>query len=253
MVCAIVILESWEINKGCLNVTMIVITDADNTLWDTDKLFADAQVGLLQDVRNSIGLPAVEYTSDLEFVREIDQAIAERQGRLNYPPKLLVIEVASALKAGTDLKGGVVDSIVSAYVSRIGKCPVLRRGVKNGIEELSRLSKLCVLTESSLSICRGRAHALGIDGNIEFIRSVVKSPDEFSKTAELACANDEDLVVVVGDQLDRDIQFGREVGFTTIYFPGGFKPRWVPSESDASPDYTISSYDEVAGILKSLM
>jgi putative hydrolase of the HAD superfamily len=54
---------------------------------------------------------------------------------------------------------------------------------------------------------------------------------------------------MVGDQLDRDIAPAKEAGLTTIYFPSGFKPKWMPLEAEVRPDFKIESFAEVPAIV----
>ena len=54
---------------------------------------------------------------------------------------------------------------------------------------------------------------------------------------------------MVGDQLERDIRPAKEAGLRTIYFPGGFKPKWEASSNNVHPDYQISSFAEVPAIV----
>ena len=48
-----------------------VFVDADNTLWDTDQVFADAQLGLLSAVETATGV-ACQVSDRLGYVRAID-------------------------------------------------------------------------------------------------------------------------------------------------------------------------------------
>jgi putative hydrolase of the HAD superfamily len=51
--------------------TAVVFVDADNTLWDTNEVFAVAQLGLLSNVEKVVG--ATASTDDrLGFVRQLD-------------------------------------------------------------------------------------------------------------------------------------------------------------------------------------
>src|SRR5215469_3043537 len=73
-----------------------IYTDADNTLWDTDAVFREAQLGLLNEVEK-LSDRSTSSTDRLGFLRQYDQAIAVRHhARLKYPPALLM----SALRAG---------------------------------------------------------------------------------------------------------------------------------------------------------
>jgi hypothetical protein len=51
--------------------------------------------------------------------------------------------------------------------------------------------------------------------------------------------------MMVGDQLDRDIEPAKAAGFVTAWFPGGFTPRWSSNRSDAA-DLQITNFDEAA-------
>ena len=77
-------------------VTAIFI-DADNTLWDTDGVFADAQLALLNELEDRLGVQFPE-PDRLAFVRAIDQGLAERHHEgLRYPPRFLIKALALAL------------------------------------------------------------------------------------------------------------------------------------------------------------
>jgi len=67
-----------------------VFIDADNTLWDTDGVFADAQLALLKELEDHLGVQFPE-PDRLAFVRAIDQGLAERHHEgLRYPPRFLI-------------------------------------------------------------------------------------------------------------------------------------------------------------------
>ena len=62
-----------------------IYTDADNTLWDTDAVFREAQLGLLNDVEN-LSERSLSRSDRLEFLREYDQAIAFFQKLVRADP-----------------------------------------------------------------------------------------------------------------------------------------------------------------------
>src|SRR5690606_10201566 len=71
-----------------------VFVDADNTLWDTDGVFAAAQLGLLAQVEATTHT-TLNVAGRLAYVRAIDQEIAERHhAGLRYPLKLLISATA---------------------------------------------------------------------------------------------------------------------------------------------------------------
>src|SRR5215475_8527897 len=67
----------------------VVFADADNTLWDTDDVYARAQVDLLKTIEFESGIK-IENKDRLAFVRSLDQALAEKHRfGLRYPPRCL--------------------------------------------------------------------------------------------------------------------------------------------------------------------
>ena len=53
-----------------------VVVDADNTLWDTNAVYANAQLALLSAVEEHVGVNAAG--DRLTYLRNIDQALAQR-------------------------------------------------------------------------------------------------------------------------------------------------------------------------------
>ena len=77
-----------------------IFIDADNTLWDTDTVFADAQLGLLGQVERASGRKAA-VEDRLALIRSVDQALAERHhAGLRYPPHLLARGIELVLEHG---------------------------------------------------------------------------------------------------------------------------------------------------------
>src|SRR5271169_1609629 len=76
-----------------------IFTDADNTLWDTNGVFVEAQLAMLRELEMATGLSAPEAEDrGLEFLRHVDQNIAaSHPERLRYPPVLLARGLLFAL------------------------------------------------------------------------------------------------------------------------------------------------------------
>ena len=75
----------------------IVFVDADNTLWDTNAVYAEAQLAMLTTVEQCVGRLLL-VQDRLDWLRAIDQALAERHhAGLRYPPRLLAQATALAL------------------------------------------------------------------------------------------------------------------------------------------------------------
>lgn len=231
-----------------------VFVDADNTLWDTDRVFAEAQLALLASVQEATGGTAPG--DPLPFIRQIDQGLAERHHKgLRYPPRLLIQAAALALTGVSQsraVRAALVEgahplqetqalTIERDFFRAISQTPPPREGVIEGLNALRAAGCLVlVLTEGAIDRVRGTAEAAGLIGHFDRIIEAPKHPRLFARVRRLTGAPDR--AFMVGDQLDRDIAPAKAAGLTTIYFPGGFTPRWAPDEGEIGPDYRISSF-----------
>lgn len=240
-----------------------VFVDADNTLWDTDAVYAEAQLSLLSAVEKAAGISPI--TSDrLAFVREIDQQLAERHHQgLRYPPRLLVRSIIFAsmgfapARAARNAWLGEVRSPLSdqqeteleqGFIATISKSPALRPGVVEGLDRLLEAGcSVLIVTESAEAKALATAQKLGLNGHFTRIIEGKKRPELYERIVRLT--HGPIHAFMVGDQLDRDIAPAKVAGLTTIYFPGGFKPKWMPDEAKVKPDFRIASFAEVPGIV----
>ena len=79
---------------------LVLLADADNTLWDTDSVFAEAQLVLLDETER-VTRTRCATDDRLAFVRAYDQALASRHHlHLKYPPQMLVAALACAPPVG---------------------------------------------------------------------------------------------------------------------------------------------------------
>src|SRR5688572_22419936 len=89
---------------------MIILADADNTLWDTNAVFRDAQLQLLVRIEAEVG-SLCPSEDRLGFVRVYDQALAQRHHlHLRYPPQLLVRSIEAGM-AGVPIEQAAKDVI----------------------------------------------------------------------------------------------------------------------------------------------
>jgi putative hydrolase of the HAD superfamily len=240
-----------------------IFLDADNTLWDTDQVFASAQLGLLDDVEARTDRK-VEEGDRLAFVRAIDQALAERHHHgLRYPPTLLVRAIARALggeagaqaakqawlgQRGSILSTADEDAIVAAYFGSLKSTPALRPGVAEGMAQLSDAGCfVLIVTEAALKRTEATAALLGLEGTFNRVIEGRKRPELYRRVLKLAGSPANTFMI--GDQLDRDIVPAKAAGLTTIFFPGGFQPRWLPEEQDVRPDHRIDRFDQALPII----
>lgn len=242
-----------------------VFIDADNTLWDTDGVFAAAQIGMLTEVVEHLGAPYPEG-DPLAFVRAVDQAIAERhQDGLRYPPFMLVRGLEKALSglaadaaSRAALRGrheyriasDAAEAIAARFHAALAATPALRMGVRDGLETMLRSGvRLLVISEASKRRVETTATAHGILHFFERVLEGRKSAALYRRMLALTHAGGQ--AFMVGDQMNRDIEPAGAAGLETIYFPGGFKPRWATTRGQIEPDHVVGDFTEVAGIVKS--
>jgi putative hydrolase of the HAD superfamily len=236
-----------------------VVLDADNTLWDTDHLYAEAQLAMLKDICAEIGIdPKLE--DPLKFVREIDQSIAATHSSgLKYPPELLaqgliktLIKIAGRSEKSLKNKQALVKKVAEAYLSKIRDVPKLRTGVREGLQNLRKLGARAVICSEGVneSLLRN-LNDLGVLSYVEKVVVAPKSTDVFRNLSDEFNPYRK-LQLCVGDQLDRDIQNAKSAGYKTVYFPGNFRPNWLPEPDAIKPDLTIDSFALLAEKIKAL-
>ncbi|HEY3776826.1 MAG TPA: HAD family hydrolase [Rhizomicrobium sp.] len=242
----------------------VVFLDADNTLWDTDAVFAAAQLQLLQALEDKVG-KRVEATDRVNFVREIDQALAERHhAGLRYPPELLVKAVAKRLSGahaavavrslisdpslGTALPDSTILRIAQRFRGSLMVLPELRPGVRTGLAELKGVGCVnFVLTEGAREQVAHRLSEHRIDDAIYRVLEAPKHKALYDRVLR-RFGGDSRRAFMVGDQLSRDIAPALAAEINTIYFPGGFRPKWDIA-SAIRPDFTISNFKDVPTIV----
>lgn len=244
-----------------------VFVDADNTLWDTDAVFAEAQLHLLASIERATGISTLA-ADRLAFIRELDQHLASRHHQgLRYPPRLLARATAFALmgiSAPRAAKSAWLGELKSAlgegaelgleqdFVAWISRPAKLRPGVMEGLDGLLAAGlTVLIVTEGAEAKVAATAERLGLNGHFTRIIEGKKRPELYQRVIRLAKSSEGGFMV--GDQLDRDIAPAKEAGLTTIYFPGGFQPRWVPEEAEVRPNFKIESFAEVPGIVTSCL
>jgi putative hydrolase of the HAD superfamily len=234
-------------------------TDADNTLWDTNGVFAEAQLAMLREIESATGLSAPDADDrGLEFLRRIDQRIAAAHPeRLRYPPDLLVRGLALAL-AGDGPEEAAAratqecsavpgeDVAIQHFREQLRVVPPLRPGVEKAIPAVAAAGvPIFVVTEERLPRCRELLDAHDLSSHVCDVISLHKTVEAFEA---LRRKLGNGRAVMVGDQVDRDIRFAGDAGFETIYFPSAFEPYWSSGYTLAA-DHQIISFEEVVALV----
>ncbi|MGW9946522.1 putative hydrolase of the HAD superfamily [Rhizobium leguminosarum] len=240
----------------------LVLIDADNTLWDTDGVFAEAQLGLLDAVEHAANL-AGPKADRLEFVREFDQELAQRHHLgLRYPTRLLIDALTLGLRgvgsqeavrrawsngADSGLDRALVAKMESDFFANIAKQPKLLVGVVKGLRDLASIGATSVVfTEGSRKRVMRTIESHQLSGFVDRVFEAPKTVRMFERVKKLATVNQS--IYVIGDQLTRDIRPANEAGVKTIYIPGGFQPKWE-FEAGTLPTFQAPSFDAAVTFL----
>lgn len=240
----------------------VVCLDADNTLWDTDGVFAAAQLRLLANVIATIGIDAAAQDR-LAYVREIDQELASRHHLgLRYPARLLIAALChrllgdeSALAArktwndpsAIPLDKEIAEEIEKQYLADLRVTPGLLPGVHAGLERLHHVGATLVLvTEGGRDRIEKLLRANKIDGYIDRVIDAPKRKELFVRLRRLFGANVP--VYMIGDQITRDIQPAAEAGLRTIHIQGKFRPIWEVGAS-APTAREASTFEDAANAI----
>lgn len=238
----------------------LVFLDADETLWRSHNAIKPVLLRLLEDVEEKTGLSATTEDRS-EFVGNITIRLAVRLGgSLSYGPEILAHVIARHL-SGLTLDTALVDP--GALYSGLDAGPVakrfntqffhavpeLREGVIETLETFRENSiSVFILTETPLKRAQHIAAQTGVGKYVDGIISHQKTPELYRYL--MSTIGDENKPpLMVGDQLDRDVQFARAAGFVTAHFPGDLNPPWAPAREAARPDFTIRTFDELAAIV----
>jgi len=243
---------------------LTIFTDADNTLWDTDGVFAWAQLELLSGVESALGRSAGTLDR-LDFVRRIDQALAERHHLgLRYPPRLLALAVARVLvgeevesatravwknsSACGQLSDDDATAIEMRFVTDIQRQPALLPGAEVGLKRLRTSGALIlVLTEGSRDRVTRTASEHGLEDYIDRIIEAPKTKRLYERVLRLT--GRAGRAFMIGDQLQRDIVPAQSAGLRTIYVPSRFRPRWETAAETVVPSHCVQRFDEAVDVV----
>lgn len=230
----------------------VILTDADNTLWDTDAVYASAQLAMLEEIEHAAGGSA-PADDRLAWLREFDQAIASAHHRgLRYPPTLLAHALALGVKGSTAVDAAALArqprarliggdqgaEIADRFVAAIRMLPPLLPGVRTGLGlALTARVDVWVLTEAHADLQRSRIASLGLDGLVAGVSEVSKTVEQFGRQVRRFAPRS---VIIFGDQPDRDIVPAAAAGCRTVLIPSRFKPFWFQKQSEA--DYVAESF-----------
>jgi putative hydrolase of the HAD superfamily len=259
---------------------LLLVLDADNTLWDTSSVFVNAQLALL-DVLHRAGLCGTP-TNELGFIRRVDALLAERLQTWEYDPRDLAsvlvrhftadelpqievsIELAITRQPGVPARAeALVEAGAAAFRRRLEEIPALFAGVADTLQGLrhrwtSNESLIIALfTEGERSRVERviAAHGNVLDGVFDDIIIAPKHAQAFADVRQRLAARLPAVMrashraIMVGDALTRDIAPANEAGYTTVYRPAAFRGNEQPRTEFERPTYVIDEFAELSRIV----
>lgn len=243
--------------------TMLILTDADNTLWDTNSVYRDAQLEYFDEITRIVGTKA-QIPDKLAYLRNIDQGIASKhKDHFRYPPILLAEELYRSLNndfGGERSNAVALSKDVAALLTRAANTfgsrvattvPALREGVAKGLSELQKLgARVVVVTEGPAERCDNllRTHAIR-DAVADVVHVARKNVVAFKQISDQSFTGPK---LAIGDQVEKDLYPAKEAGFKTVFFPSDLKFKWSGTVNESFVDYRIQSYLDVVSIAQEL-
>lgn len=242
---------------------MLILTDADNTLWDTNSVYRDAQLAYFDEIARIVGSQA-QIPDKLAYLRNIDQGIASKhKDHFRYPPILLAEELYLSLRSDSGGKQPnalaisndvaiLLNRAADAFGSRVATTvPALRDGVAGGLNELRKLgARIVVVTEGPAERCDALLRTHGIrDAVADVVHVARKNVVAFKQLSDQSVSGPK---LAIGDQVEKDLYPAKEAGFKTAFFPSNLKFKWSGTVNESFVDYRIQSYLDVVNIAREL-
>ena len=259
-----------------LGVASLLIFDGDNTLWDTNAVFLNAQIAMLRPFTRY--RPSLVPHDEIGTLREVDRAFHTILGQFEYDFRLLAIALYHIYASGVDIHD-------AAQIAISGTPPDNRTTVEEAFQyytlELAKIPEMLPETESVLSeLCGARSGgndltlALFSEGNEVRLNKILEAHNLLKRKmfdlvyigakSKAAFASLKDAVeqkagdtrlastVVIGDALRREIRIGNRIGATTVYIPAGFMGIEQPTSADEEPTYNLSRIGLLPDLLRDL-
>jgi len=242
----------------------VLIVDADNTLWDTNQVFANAQLAMIRSLEEH-GCRFPE--PPLEALRRIDRRLAREFGKFEYDFSLLAERLMDEYFPGEmpsadrelAAQGAAAElgSTLSTTPDLLPGATDLLRWIRDSRAHGARLAAILISEGDKSRLMRiASAHHLdhGTFDRIEVLAT--KTAEVFQDAVSwgrLAVGTPSPVCIAIGDSIERDMRPARTAGCVTIYKPAGFHGNERSTTSEAEPDYRVSDLTEALAITQELL
>jgi putative hydrolase of the HAD superfamily len=260
----------------------LLVFDADNTLWDTNSVFHEAHVAMLEVFEAIQILSGARH--QVEQLRAIDRALIRHFGRFEYGFENLATAIAYhyghqadpdaaaayALAHGAQaLAAPLREAVEQAYqthANALEQIPPLFPGVA---DLLGHLLTYRTANPHMATVIFSEGHPQRLARTIDayhiarhgYFNEIVieaKTSQAFERVKHIGRRylnipdGDEVVTIMIGDSMQRDIRLANEAGYTTIYIPRSFEGRQEPQTALEQPDFELAHIAELPSILTSL-
>lgn len=247
----------------------IIIIDGDNTLWDTNSVFTDAQIAILEELKKC-GLD-INPLEEFDRLRKFDDMLIEKYNKYEYDFRVLIyslyvyyknqIDEINAINLAYDVyenplisdNKDIAEKCYEVFKREMMKTPLLLSDVTETLMKLKKKGYIIILssegkTDRIYKILRCYKLEKLFDiistdkKSIEIYRELIKDGKKILKN------EDDECVIVVGDMLKREISMGNSIGAITVYKSGGYKSNQKPTNHMEKPDYEIKKITELVNV-----
>ncbi len=145
-----------------------------------------------------------------------------------------------------DRAGQVPDNYTEQDLQQLKPFP----GVKEFLQSFSG-TKILVTKETDPGLQDKKINALGIRPYFHSIYICHTDEEKKKSFQEIQQQFPGEELVVVGDRIDLEVKFGKELGLKTVWMRQGKHRDRRPQEYWEVPDYEISEFSELAEVLPS--
>lgn len=220
----------------------LISFDADQTLFDFDRVMAQA----LDGVADFLG-PHLPGNITPTHLRQVRDDIAARYGDQKIDMLALRARSFHAVLAEHSKRDELVDQAMAIFTEIRFGTVYFYDGVEAGLTELAKITKLGLITNGNSDPEKA--------GIVHYFDHIVlgekypfKKPDRrlFEVLLHDAGISQGDRVMHVGDSLAQDVQGANGIGAISVWF----NPAGLANETDIEPDHTIAHFSELVDLVQ---
>lgn len=220
----------------------LISFDADQTLFDFDRVMAQALDGVADFLR-----PHLSGNITAALLRQVRDDIAARYE--NHKIDMLALRAHSfrAVLAGHAARDDLVDQAMAIFTEIRFGTVYFYDGVEAGLTALAKITKLGLITNGNSDPEKaGIAHYF--DHIVLGEKYPFKKPDRrlFEVLLRDAGISQTNRVMHVGDSLAHDVQGANGIGAISVWF----NPTSLANETGIEPDHTIAHFSELVDLVQ---